>query len=341
MKLPGLSLTRPLLRWLREDPQWSRQDWRLRAALGWRAALGSFNQGLSQAQPSGPQQGLTPLLVLGPWRSGTTVMHELLTAALQWPTPLTWQCMDASAFRLLKAPRQDVMLARPMDGLALGALSPQEDEFALLTLGVDSAYRAFWMPHRLTELHATLDQQHWLDKPDWLDTWESFLRAVACKSEGLILKSPNHSFRVQAIVRRFPAARVVWMLRDPAAIYHSNRKMWRTMFIEHGLTAHDPDALDRFLAQALIASAEALRWARAHLPAGQIALCRQEALHQEPEREVGRVLDMLGLKGNADALAAAVRRTSSGRVERYAEAPPPAVEAAIDLLRQAQSEALA
>ncbi len=346
MRLPSLSITRPLLAWLREDRQWQTLDWRVRAVLAWKAGLGSLNAKLSRAQQASAtsRQPLAPLLILGPWRSGTTVMHELLSAATGWPTPLTWQCMDPTAFQLGSAPRRDVVTARPMDGLALGSLSPQEDEFALLALGAPSAYRAFWMPHRLTSLLPTLEQQYWLDEPQWLDTWEGFLRAVhrgAAPGHGLLLKSPNHTFRLQAILGRHPQARVVWMLRDPQAVFFSNRKMWRTMFAEHGLTPADEAALDHFLARALQASAEALEWALAHLSADQLVCCTQEALRDAPLAEAQRVLAALHLPADEAALEAAIASTRSGRVEHYPQAPPDCAQAAIARLREIQADAAA
>jgi hypothetical protein len=338
VKLPALPINRELLQWLRADPAWPGINWRVRAALAWRAGLSSVNQSLSEALPQGGQ-ALSPLLILGPWRSGTTVMHELLAAALAWPTPLTWQCMDPCAFRLGKSPRANTTVARPMDGLTLGALSPQEDEFALLGLGQPSAYRAFLAPHRIAEMTVALDQQHWLDGPQWLKPWELFLRSVAGPGDRLILKSPNHTFRVQAIVRRFPNARIVWMLRDPADVFMSNRKMWGEMFKAHGLTSADPDGLDDFLTAALEASAAALRWTAAHLPANQLVFCRQVDLRRDPAGETRRVLAQLSLDGelHSAALDQAIARMASGRSESYIAAPPQQAEPALQALQDAQN----
>lgn len=351
-RLPTLTMSRELLGWLREDPLWSQLDWRLRAALAWKAGWGSINARLSEAQTSSTLASpnpLSPLLILGPWRSGTTVMHELLTAATGWPTPLTWQCMDACAFRLAgaeRARRSTVRIARPMDGLALGADSPQEDEFALLALGQPSAYRAFLMPHRIMEMLPMLDAEFWLQNPQWLRPWESFMRAVLAGSgyadNRLILKSPNHSFRVQAILRRFPQAKVVWMLRDPLDIFHSNRKMWRAMFAEHGLTATDPESLDAFLSQALLASADALLWAATNIGPDQFSVCAQEALRQQPEVEVSRVMQALGLadKLKPESLHRAIERTRVVKTEFYLGEIPASSRAAVNALREVQAIAV-
>ena len=340
MKLPTLPISSPLLAWLKTDTLWPQLDWRLRALLTWRAKLGSLNAGLSQQQAN-PPQNMRPLFIAGPWRSGSTVMHELLAAALGWSTPLTWQCMDPTAFRLKNGPQQATSVARPMDGLQLGPLSPQEDEFALLGLGADSAYRAFWQPSRLQQLHHTLDPAHWLASDEWLSTWESFARGVqASASPGLLLKSPNHSFRLAAFVRRFPDAQVVWMLRDAREVLLSNQKMWQQMFALHGLSEPLPGALDRFLEAALRRTAEVLDWACATLPKHQLALCWQPALRDAPEAELRRVLHALDLPFASEVASfqQAVAKSAEGRVESYPTQPlPDALQAAVDQLNTAQA----
>jgi len=323
-----------LLRWLRSGPQWRALPLATRAQLRWRSTWASLNRKLSEARVADAAPLAPPLFIVGPWRSGTTVMHELLTAATGWPTPLTWQCMNATSFQLLPAPpRQGSGVARPMDGLEISALSPQEDEFALLALGVDSAYRGFLMPERLPELTHTLDPGYWSSQEaDWLPRFERFMAGVLASSgragQRLILKSPNHSFRLPALLKHFPEAQVVWMMRDAATVFHSNRKMWRAMFAEHRLTQGSSDGLDAFLGTALDSCAKVLRQLQADLPTQRWIAIEQADLAADPRATVGRVVRQLDLPiGPLDALGAALSRTRRGRIERY-ERPVPAIAAA-------------
>jgi hypothetical protein len=342
----SLALTPPLLDWLAEDPSWSGQPRSWRAAQRWRAFWSGLNARQSEALGDHPLQIEDPIFIVGPWRSGTTVMHELLTAATGCATPLTWQCMNAPAFRLAARPPADVAIARPMDGLSIGALSPQEDEFALLSLGVDSAYRGFLMPHRLPALHHTLDPQHWLANPAWLKPWEAFLAGVlrtAPEPQPLILKSPNHSFRLPALLKRFPRARVVWMAREPGEVFNSNRKMWQSMFAAHGLTAALPQLLDEFLIEASRQAALVLAGCAQALPEAQFAVCTQEALQRAPRACVAELSARLALPqaGDAAGLERAIAKTGEGRVEHYGKAWPAAAEAALARLQESQHLALA
>jgi hypothetical protein len=344
----SLALSRPLLHWLRQDPAWPRLPTALRAKLAWQAGWGSVNARLARslAQTASMQPVLQdPLLIVGPWRSGTKVMHELLAAATGCSTPLTWQCMNACAFQLGAPRAATVALARPMDGLEIRPDSPQEDEFALLTLGAPSAYRAFWMPHRIGELHDTLSPAFWVGDPHWLPVWEAFLRGVlrscgAAARQPLILKSPNHTYRLPAILRRFPKARLVWMARDAGDVLASNQKMWHAMFAAHGLTPPDKVALDAFLAVALRGAAQSLLWCCEHLPPSQWCLVRHEALLTAPHETVRAVCRHLAgeLAIDEAALERAVAVTAKGRVEHYDTATTtPVTEAAVRQLDSAQA----
>lgn len=347
-RLPTLPLSGDLLRWLRADAGWPALGWRLRAAMAWKSGWGELNAKLSRTQLRDAPALRPPLLIVGPWRSGTTVMHELLTAATGHATPLTWQCMNPCAFQLLGKGPQQAPVARPMDGLEIGALTPQEDEFALLGLGVESAYRGFLQPGRLAELGHTLEQQFWLDQAGWLPRWEGFLQGVLKSldrgGERLILKSPNHSFRLKAILRRFPDAQLVWMNRDPALTFRSNEKMWQAMFAEHGITGskHTP-ALQAFLARTLTASAEALDWMRTELPAKAWVVCEQDAMLRDPVAVIQHVFERLALPGEPDAAAlqAAIERTGRGKIDRYQALVSPELQPALLALQQAQERAIA
>ena len=208
--------------------------------------------------------GRNLLFVLGFWRSGTTLAHELLASGPRMAAPRTWQCMNPSAFRTAGPPRSRTAVTRPMDAVLVDALSPQEDEFALLARGAPSVYRAWLDPRRWEETLSALEQDTWLALPEsqWLADWRTFLGWCTPENAAvLVVKSPNHVFRLRAIRRAWPRARFVWTLRDPADTWFSNRKMWRAMTALYGLWEWRPGDLDRLLCHAMRQYAAALRWA--------------------------------------------------------------------------------
>lgn len=346
MATPLHTVDADLLQWLQQGNAWAGLPWSARAQLRWRSTWATINRRLSEARVADAAPLAAPIFIVGPWRSGTTVMHELLTAATGLPTPLTWQCMNASAFQLLPAPPQRSGVARPMDGLEISALSPQEDEFALLTLGVDSAYRGFLMPERLPELRHTLHPAHWdAQAAQWLPRFERFLAGVLASGgqagQRLILKSPNHSFRLPALLRRFPEAEVIWMARDAATVFHSNVKMWRAMFAEHQLTHGPAPGLDAFLGEALQGCADVLgQLGASGLPTQHWVVCPQTELAAQPRETLARVMRALNLPlAQPAALDAALARVGQGRIDHYTADVPEPARPGVAALDKAQADA--
>ena len=215
------------------------------------------------------EAGRNLLFVMGFWRSGTTLLHELLAAGPGMAAPRTWQCMNPSGFRIAGPPAKRAAVSRPMDAVLVDALSPQEDEFALLARGAPSVYRAWLDPRRWEEVLPALEQDTWLALPEsqWLADWRTFLGW--CAPEGaarLVVKSPNHVFRLKALQRIWPQARMVRTLRDPVETWQSNRKMWRAMTAMYALWEGRAEDLDRLLFKAMSEYAATLRWAADALP---------------------------------------------------------------------------
>jgi omega-hydroxy-beta-dihydromenaquinone-9 sulfotransferase len=241
-----------------------------------------------------------PTFIVGLWRTGSTVLHRLLTDATRWTTPRTWQCFRPADFLLAPPPRLR-RARRPMDRGFVGTFSPQEDEFAALLLGDRSLYRAFIDPRRIDELTGLLGQ--WREPVDpggelLSARWENFLKAVLAQAPGpLLLKSPNHTFRLPWLAKRFPEARFIWLTRPLPDVLESNRRMWTAMFERYGLWSHNPAALEQFLQTAIRNHDELLAWAQRALPERVHLVSFQEVM-QNPAILISRLIQRLGARGS-------------------------------------------
>ena len=100
-----------------------------------------------------------PVFILGHWRSGTTMMHELLQLDERFTSPNTYQCFAPWHFLLTESlicRFGNFLLPdkRPMDNMKVGWTLPQEDEFALMVLGAPTPYYRVAFPrHRPVGLH--------------------------------------------------------------------------------------------------------------------------------------------------------------------------------------------
>jgi hypothetical protein len=228
-----------------------RSNWRLRPTpmLLWQTwAPGSLLSTLAGLQQAVSREQLAKanfrdaVVVLGYWRSGTTLLHELLCLDARYTYPTTHACMNPHHFLLSEASalaRGGASTTRPMDEMEVRASSPQEDEFALLSLGARSPYEALIIPKILPEALKLTDPRDLSpqDEKRWREIFLSFLGGVSARGGGkpMILKSPTHGARVSTLRELLPDARYVLILRDPVTNFESVIRMWRKMFEAYAL----------------------------------------------------------------------------------------------------------
>lgn len=313
-----------LVRWIRAGGRPGRGGSAALWAYRWRGFWFGKNLQMQQALRREVrfsfEHGRNLVLVLGLWRSGTTLLHELLASVDGLAYPQTWQCMNPSAFLLQGQPSRTDTITRPMDGVRIDAFSPQEDEFFLLAAGYPSVYRSFLDPRRWTQTVDALAQDTWSSKPlSWLAPWLQFLGDCApADARILTVKSPNHLFRLRALRRELPDVAEAWILRDPEAAWQSNRKMWSAMTATYALWQPAATDLDDLLAACFGAYAETLEWVLDTDSGARRCVVRFEDLAEDPAAGAPRILASLGLESfKLDPL----RLPAARRPERYAADP--------------------
>lgn len=328
-----------LLRWILARLEMQGGRGRL---LAWRWASWWFERHLAiqDRQPVPPPRS-QPGFVLGFWRSGTTLLHQLLYERRACTTVLTWQTLSPASFALQKAPQSDVSARRPMDAGVISLLGPQEDEFARLLLGEWSLYRGFLNPGALADLVGELRD----DRDAAAPRWRRFIDRIGGESGNpMLLKSPNHVFRLPALVAAWPHARAVWILRDFQQVYRSNREMWRAMIRLHAVTTFDEQLVDPFLTRLALIYAEVLetQLASPAMPTRWIEFTDLISNPDKVERAAGEWLGLTPRQGQPPPGTDAVNR---GERSRDDEPDLPAdaceaiarVNAAQDALRHAAS----
>ncbi len=189
-----------------------------------------FRRRLAAAELHGP-----PVFVVGHWRSGTTLLHELLVKDERFSSPSTFQCFAPHHFLVSewffrRFANWLLPDKRPMDNMAAGWDRPQEDEFALLSLGLPSPYRRIAFPNEppIDLDYLDLDSVSIEAQRTWLDGLRRFLLNVSCVTgRPLVIKSPTHTGRIAQLAREFPDAKFVHITRDPRALFPSTCRLWQ------------------------------------------------------------------------------------------------------------------
>ena len=178
-----------------------------------------------------------PIFIIGHWRSGTTLLHELMVLDERFTYPTTLECFIPNDFMviswLVRWMKFLLPAQRPMDNMITGWDRPQEDEFALLNMGVLTPYLKMAFPNEPRNYLEYLDLSDL--PPEELDGWKEamlwFLQSITRRTpKRIVLKSPPHTARIKVLLEMFPDARFVHIVRDPYVLFPSNVKLWKTLY---------------------------------------------------------------------------------------------------------------
>ena len=245
-----------------------------------------------------------PIFILGHWRTGTTLLHELLIRDERFGFPTTYECLAPCHFLLTERLLSRLLWflipsRRPMDNMPAGFDRPQEDEFALCLLGAGSPYEMIAFPNRAPG-------QEFLDLVDvsprrlrrWRRTFKTLLRTITCKTgKRLILKSPPHTARIPVLKQMFPSAVFIHIVRDPYVVFPSTLNLWWTLWKTHGLQTPTSVALEEHVLRTGELMHKRLEEGKRLLAADQFYELRYEDLTRDPVAQMQQLYEHLGLGG--------------------------------------------
>jgi hypothetical protein len=243
-----------------------------------------------------------PLFIIGHWRTGTTLLHEMLVRDEQFTFPTTYQVMCPHHFLFTSSfvPRlmnHALPPSRPMDNMPVGFDRPQEDEFALCNLGVPSPYDKWAFPNRPDRPEALdLDGLSPRELKTWTDTMVRFVTRLAVRDpRRQVMKSPTHTARVGHLARIFPGAQFIHIVRDPRDVFPSTVHTWRRIWDSVGFQTPDFSDVEEYVLSCFERMYASFDREREKLGDGQLHELRYEDLIRDPVGEVGKVYAKLNL----------------------------------------------
>jgi hypothetical protein len=247
-----------------------------------------------------------PVFVIGHWRTGTTLLHELLIRDDRFAYPDTYACMEPNHTLLTEGLVKRYLSflmpeRRPMDNMAAGWDRPQEDEFALCMLGLPSTYTDVAFPNRPPTYPGALDLSGLTpaELARWKRTFRHFLQMLTFRDpRRLVLKSPPHTARVPVLLEMFPDARFVHIVRDPYVVFPSTVNLWTSLGRKHGLqTPRDAGAIREKVFREFRVIYDRLDEAKGLIPPGRFHEVRYEELVKDPVGEMRKVYEGVQLGG--------------------------------------------
>jgi hypothetical protein len=247
---------------------------------------------------------LPPLFVLGHWRSGTTLLQNLLAVDDRFASPTWYQVFHPHHFLLTESigSRLGALLhppaARGLDNVLFHTAAPAEEEFALSRATFLSPALTWTFPRRAAHYDRYLSfrgvPEHEVRR--WQAAFVKLARKLTFKfRRPLIFKSPHNTCRIRILLEIFPAARFVHIHRDPYTVYKSTRKM--NLFAHERFPFQDFDL--RLLHGRILRQYREMYDAyfeeRSLIGAGRLCEVAFEDLESDPLRQIRRVYEELSL----------------------------------------------
>jgi hypothetical protein len=264
-----------------------------------------YGRGLARTKIERP-----PLFIIGHWRSGTTLLHELLIRDKQFAYPDTLHCLVPNHFLLSEGIlrryfRWVVPSERAMDKMRLSWENPQEEEFALANLGVPSPYLTIAFPNRgpVYQEYLTLRDITPRQLEKWKASYLGFLRRILYRqpNKRLLLKSPTNTARVRVLAEMFPGAQFVHIKRDPYTVFASTVHLWKSLYTTQGLQKPNFEGLEEHVFETYMTMYRALEEDLPLLKDNQYYELPYEKLTANPLGELEAIYQKLSLGGFEDS----------------------------------------
>ena len=271
-----------------------------------------------------------PLFILGAWRSGTTLLHNLLAQDHRFAYPNNYQVFYPHTFLTTEAAHAQLVGAmfpktRPQDNMTMGVREPQEDEFAIVAL-TGRGLPMGWSFPRATgfyDRYLTLRDLSPSELAEWKAALAGFVRKLAYKNgKPLVLKSPGHTGRIKRLLELFPDARFVHIHRNPYDVFQSTRHMIRKVAPWWALQRPEHGDLDDRVIRQYNEVYDAFFEERGLVPDGRFHELAFEALEADPVGQVQSLYEALALP-DFQAARPALERYAASLANYKKNAYPP------------------
>lgn len=245
-----------------------------------------------------------PLFILGHWRSGTTLLHSLLARDLRFVAPTNYQTLFPSHFLLTeriaaRITARFMPATRPADNIRFTWNAPAEDEIATLVLTGLSPYRDIALSSATREPLPNTPEQ-W---SHWTNQWLNFLRKLQvplAQPRRPLLKSPTHTGRIPRLLRLFPDAQFIYIIRNPYDVFASTRHLYHVLAASNNLGRPRPIDYDNEILHNYQQFYHAYHLHRALIPRNRCCEVRFEDLEADPVTILQSIYERLELDGFED-----------------------------------------
>jgi hypothetical protein len=172
-----------------------------------------------------------PVFIIGFWRSGTTLLHNLLCQDPDASYTTTMQTVFPHMFlsqRLWLKPLINLLLpvSRPFDNVRMDMDFPQEEEYGMTNVQPCSLYNFFQFPgdfDDIVEHEITPEGSGRQEVNSWMSQYRLLIAKAGVNTGGIryISKNPCNLARIPLLQNMFPQARFIFIYRNPYQVVES------------------------------------------------------------------------------------------------------------------------
>lgn len=172
-----------------------------------------------------------PVFIIGFWRSGTTLLHNLLCQDPAAAYTTTFQTVFPNlvltqSWWLKPLINHLVPARRPYDNVSMDMDFPQEEDFGLMNIQPSTIYKFFLFP---ADFDRIIEEELFTGNlnPNLLTQWKEAYRGMMAKAifntggTRYIGKNPCHLTRIGLLTEMFPDAKFIFIHRHPYKVIES------------------------------------------------------------------------------------------------------------------------
>ena len=185
-----------------------------------------------------------PIFIIGHWRTGSTLLHQLLNLDPNLAAPTLFQVAEPGCFICGYRYYLPIFAAmvpnhRPMDNVKIGMNEPQEDEYAIYRITDHSPIERLVFPK--DKKYFLLDSCSFLpndenEKNEWVEILCAYFKKLTFfHKKRIVSKNPFNSWRIIELAAMFPEAKFIHIVRHPYDVIPSTINMWKIVLQQNSL----------------------------------------------------------------------------------------------------------
>jgi hypothetical protein len=248
-----------------------------------------------------------PVFIIGFWRSGTTMLHELLCQSKNATYVTTYQTvfpnMLLSHYWWFRSLINLLMPSkRPFDRMDMDLDYPQEEEIAMANIQPLSFYNFFYFPRRFEKFyHRDLFFNAATDKQikRWKAEYIKLIRKAIIHHPGkvFISKNPSNMARIKVLMEMFPDAKYIFLYRNPYKVIESFYRFFQEVLPSIQLQSSDEDLTRSLITKLYGDMIREYLVSRDHIPKENLMEICYEDVVADTVGSVKKIYDQFKLEG--------------------------------------------